>query len=135
MSSSNERVITVTEWRDEGLRRFGGGPENWKNWRFQCPVCKHIATPADFEKLGADPQLAYQECIGRHLTKGQRASDLAEVPDASGNHAPCDYAAYGLFRLGQLVLDDAGKEVPVFPFADALNTVQPLDKKEGEHNV
>ncbi len=120
MTPSNEHVITVTEWRDEGLRRFGGGEVNWKNWRFQCPVCQHIATPADFEALGADPQLAYQECIGRHLPKEQRASNLAEEPTRDGKTAPCDYAAYGLFRLGQTVQDDVGKEVPVFPFADAL---------------
>ncbi len=114
------RDIPVAEWLAEGLRRFGGGKENWKAWRFQCPVCKHVATPAEFQALGAEPQLAYQECIGRQLPKDQCASDLAETPTADGKKSPCNYAAYGLFRFGLTVLNDAGKPVPVLPFADAL---------------
>lgn len=109
--------IPVAEWLDEGRKLFGNDKTLWSTWRFKCPVCGHVQTPADFEALGIDPQKAYQECIGRHLKS--RASNLGSTPGKDGNKSPCDYAVYGLFRLGSLVIPEGGgAPVPVFPFTD-----------------
>lgn len=102
-----------TEWLAEGRRRFGKDADRWQ---FRCPVCGNIQTMEDFERVGADPHSAYQECIGRHLPS--RASNLAGTPAKDGKKSPCDYAAYGLFQFGWKVINEAGKAVPVFPFAD-----------------
>ena len=101
------------EWLAEGRRRFGDDP---KSWQFRCPVCGNIQTMQDFEQVGAEPHSAYQECIGRHLPS--RASNLAGTPAKDGKKSPCDFAAYGLFQFGWKVINEAGKAVPVFPFAD-----------------
>ena len=108
-------VIPVAHWLEDGKQRFGAG---WMAWRFQCPVCKHVQTPADFKAIGADPQEAYQECIGRKLPKSECARDLSGTPAANGQRSPCDYAAFGLFRLGILVQGEGPKPTPVFPFAE-----------------
>lgn len=64
-------------------------------WRFVCPRCGHVATPDDFRSLGADAQLAAQECIGR----AQHPDPTDEWWDAvkMGEQQPCDWVAYGLF--------------------------------------
>ena len=76
-----------------------------------CPACGNIATPAEFKALGANPDDAAQECIGRamkprmHLETGKK---------------PCDWAAYGLFKTlgkGMLVQFEDGKTIETFEFA------------------
>ena len=109
----NNQPMPVSEWLAEGKRRFGNDP---KLWQFRCPVCGNIQTMQDFMQVGAQAQSAYQECIGRHLPN--RASNLAGTPSKDGKKSPCDYAAYGLFQFGWKVINEAGKAVPVFPFAD-----------------
>lgn len=101
-----------------GPKLFGPGETEWMKWRFQCPICGHVQTPADFKAIGSDGQSAYQECIGRH-TKGAR--DFATKPGKNGQKSPCDYATYGLFRIGDTVqFDDLTlKPITVFPFARA----------------
>jgi hypothetical protein len=107
--------IPVAEWLTEARRLFGDDP---KKWKFQCPVCGNIQTPEDFKQVGADPQSVYQECIGRHMPKSDRASNFADTPAKNGNKSPCDYAAYGLFQFGRKVIPEGGgKPTPVFPFA------------------
>ena len=109
------RHWTQAEWLAEGSRLFGPGETNWINWRFQCPICGHIQTPAEFKAIGVDGRRAYRECIGRH-TKG--ANDFANKPGANGQKSPCDYAAFGLFRIGDTVqYDSMIKPITVFPFA------------------
>ena len=57
--------ITATEWYDEGRELFG---VDKLGWRFRCPGCGHVQTPADFAQYrakGATPATAYKECIGR----------------------------------------------------------------------
>lgn len=69
------------EWNAEGIRLFG---PRVRDWRFRCPKCGEISTPADFHALGIDQsragELAAVNCIGRHT-------------DARG----CDWSAGGLF--------------------------------------
>ncbi len=106
-------TVSVSEWRSEGERRFG---TDLLKWKFQCPVCGHVQTPADFRKIGADPEDSYQQCIGRK--RKDCARDFARVPAKDGGLHPCDYAAYGLFQLGNFVSLDDGKLICVFPFAE-----------------
>lgn len=110
----DRRRWTIEEWRAENSRLFGDGQGNWRKWRFECPICGHVQTPGDFEALGVDMNLAYQECIGRHMKAS--ATEFATVPGPNGVKSPCNYAAYGLFRFGHVVIAADGAAIPVFPF-------------------
>lgn len=92
---------SLDEWLKEAEARFG--PDEGKI-AFRCPACGHIQTLKDFKDHGIDPNLAYQECIGRHV-KG----------------VGCDWTAYGLLRSSNIVVTEDGKEVHVFAFADPLS--------------
>jgi len=35
-------------------------------WAFKCPACGKVSTIQEFKDAGADPNDAYQTCIGRH---------------------------------------------------------------------
>ena len=122
----DNQQIPVAEWLSEGKRRFGEDP---KLWQFRCPVCGNVQTMEDFKQVGAEPQSAYQECIGRHLQN--RASNLAGTPSKDGKTAPCDFAAYGLFQFGWKVVSEGGKVVPVFPFADPSSPDRPKTSQAG----
>lgn len=100
--------MTIQEWREEGIRRFGN---NIKNWKFRCPACGHVASVSDFAELGKNFDSAYRECIGR--VKGKGSSRL-------GDNSGCNWTAYGLFgSLGEgIIVVDGREEIEVFPFAD-----------------
>lgn len=102
--------MSHADWAAEGARRFG---TDKKLWKFQCPICGNIATPTDFNDAGADPTLATQHCIGRHV---------AERTEAFGDGKtgkPCDYAAYGLFQVAPIRVQAGGaKPVHCFAFAN-----------------
>jgi hypothetical protein len=114
--------MTVAVWLQKGRELFG---DDWSKWRFECPCCGNVQTPADFAAIGAEPQGAYQECIGRHTVN--RAKNLGSVAAADGAKSPCDYAAYGLFNAlrGHKVLSDSGKTVSTLPFAVTGSAVHP----------
>lgn len=102
-------IISIAEWREEGVRRFGDDPRNWK---FRCPACGHVSSVADFMELGKTAELAYQECIGRLTGKGS---------PKSGDSSGCNWAAYGLFGTlgkGRTIVTEKGREIEVFDFAD-----------------
>ena len=87
------------EWLAKGRELFG---KDMLKWRFKCPRCGRVQTPEDFHKFkekGAQPDTAYQECMGRH--------DLA---------VKCDWAAFGLFKGPDFVCVADG-EIAVFKFA------------------
>jgi len=99
--------MTKDEWFTEGKRLFG---ENWDDWRFVCPVCKHVAAIKDFRQYkdqGAGANSATCECIGRYTG----------AKDSVNGSQPCDYAGYGLFRLSPVRVLDDGKTVHSFAFA------------------
>lgn len=101
---------TLQEWLQEGKTIFGN---DFKNWWFVCPSCGHIASIQDFIDLGYDGNLAYQECIGR--VNGNRKQFNKD------NAKGCDWAAYGLFGTcgkGRVVINENGKKVEVFDFAE-----------------
>lgn len=101
------RTITYWEWEAEGLLRFG--PDKLK-WKFECPVCHHVAEVADWEKLDAKNWAAFA-CVGRWM-KDCRVAFGGDGP------GPCDYTGGGLFKLNPVivVLPD-GVEMPTFEFA------------------
>lgn len=88
---ATEAMTTQTraEWLGEAVRRFGQNPQGW---RFVCPACGNVQTPAAFKAIGVDPRRAYQECIGRYLPADQARSGLD-----SGGEGPCDWTAFGLY--------------------------------------
>lgn len=101
---------TVNEWLEEGEKLFGADKMKWK---FECPACGHVASIGDFKEHGADPNDAYQKCIGRVNGKGTKnQKDLGDG---------CNWAAYGLFGTigkGRTVISDEGNEVSVFDYAN-----------------
>lgn len=106
--------LSEEEWLAKGTKLFG---EDKLNWRFKCPLCKNVQTAEDFRKhkdKGATPSSVYQECIGRYEGGCRAFGSNAKTAKKS----PCDYAAYGLFNIGDIVKKPDGKEVTVFPFAE-----------------
>jgi hypothetical protein len=103
-------VMTYDEWITEGKRLFG---DDFQNWKFKCPICANVAAVSDYQKYkdqGANPNSATCECIGRY----QGAHGFAK-----GGKGPCDYAAYGLFRIPGVVVETAdGKKIIAFAFSD-----------------
>lgn len=101
VDDTKKKVMTRQEWLEEGNRRFGA---DFMNWKFQCPMCEHIASIQEFKDIGADPNCAYQECIGRYIGKGSPKKD-----DSSG----CNWVAYGLLGIpngkGIIVISESGE--------------------------
>jgi hypothetical protein len=100
-------TMTHEEWLAEGARRFG---EDHAKWRFKCPVCGHIATPADWRAAGApDTSIAFS-CVGRWLPSCKDAF-------SKSGKGPCNYAGGGLFKLNPItVIGEDGAEVQAFEF-------------------
>lgn len=114
--TETKQILTNTEWRAEGVRRFG--TEDIMQWKFRCPSCGTESSPADFEKLDANPRRAAHECIGRiHLELGPRFGLRID-----GNSKPCNWTAGGMFRLASVVEIEGieGKPTLAFPFADYI---------------
>ena len=110
VEDTTHKIMTIQEWREEGTRRFG---EDYMDWKFERPMCGHIASIRDFMEAGAKgPNCACQECLGRYTGKGS-----PKAGDASG----CNWAAYGLFGIpngkGMIVLDEEGIGKECFAFA------------------
>ncbi|MFA7254105.1 MAG: VVA0879 family protein [Patescibacteria group bacterium] len=103
--------MALAEWQEKGRQLFG---KDFLKWRFACPCCGHVASVADFVGLGAAPECAYQECIGRHKGAGEMK------PQGEG---PCNYAAYGLFHLSPVVVQAGDHEVQAFGFAAPIEAL------------
>ena len=94
---------TLYEWRAEATSRFGDNPANWS---FRCPKCGRDTTNREMLEAckaeGTDGRdLAYQECIGRHLPSGG-----------------CNWCSYGFLKINDtVVIAPDGREVPVFDFS------------------
>ena len=109
------KQTTLKEWQEEACARFG---EDFRKWKFRCPACGHEQSIQDFLDIGADPNSAFQDCIGRHMGKGS---------PVKGDSSGCNWAAYGFFGTmgkGRTVIMEDGKTVEVFAFAG----------EEGEEN-
>jgi hypothetical protein len=104
--------ISYENWMVEGQRRFG---EDFMNWRFECPVCHHVASVQDYQPFkdrGADANSATCECIGRYIPGSRKAFEET-------GKGPCDYAGYGLFRLSPVMVTAAPDIAPRHCFAFA----------------
>lgn len=116
---------TLAEWMNDGKELFG---EDYSNWKFKCPACGHISSIQQFKESDADPNDAYQVCIGRVNGKGTKnQTDLGYG---------CNWAAYGLFKTigkGRTVVTDEGKEVKVFDFALESGSSSTNRKGSGEN--
>lgn len=95
-----KKVLTLEEWHEKGKKLFG--TEDFKEWKFVCPVCKNVQTYKDFEGLVDEPETYfYFSCIGR-------------VKDGVG----CDWTLGGLLQIHETeVISEEGKNIPVFEFA------------------
>jgi hypothetical protein len=101
--------MDVVAWRAEAVKRFGPDP---MGWRFVCPVCKYVASVADWKTAGASEGEVAFSCVGRHLG-GRRAFE-------ERGKGPCDYTGGGLFRLNpQPVTAEDGTTHNLFDFAPA----------------
>lgn len=109
----NTPQMTYAEWEEEGKRRFG---EDIFKWKFQCPICKNVATVEDykpFKDQGATPDSATCQCIGRFTGAKRKAFGDPVTPGQ-----PCDYALFGLFRLpGVIITFPDGHKKMSFAFA------------------
>ena len=103
MGISSGKTYTLDEWLKEGIGLFG---RDRRKWQFVCPSCKRTQSVRSLEQYadqGATPEDVYRHCIGR-FSGGLK-----------GPHK-CDWAAYGLSRGPDFVIDEDGDELPVFQF-------------------
>jgi hypothetical protein len=105
-------MITLTrqQWEAAGASRYGTDRMQWK---FRCPSCGHIATPADYRSAGAPENAVAFSCVGRW--SGSESEAFA------GKKGPCNYAGGGLFRLNPIAVTDGANKHEMFDFADPLS--------------
>jgi hypothetical protein len=110
MATPSATTMTFEQWTAEGQRRFGA---DRNRWRFVCPCCGHVATPADWRAAGAsDGEIAFS-CVGRHVDGARKAFEERGV-------GPCSYAGGGLFKLNPVTITAPdGTEHSMFAFAAA----------------
>lgn len=92
MPREQVREITQDQWEAEGKRRFG---EDWMDWKFVCPMCKHVASMKDWKEVGASEGEVAFSCVGRHMEEARSAM-------FSKGGGPCDYTGGGLFQLNPI---------------------------------
>lgn len=63
--------MVIAEWRAE-FERLGD-----LDCKFVCPNCGLTSSPNDFGEVGAHPERAAKECIGRHIS--ERGCDWAPI--------------------------------------------------------
>jgi len=97
---------SVEAWRAEAVRLFGPDP---MAWRFECPVCHHIASLKDWMDAGAPESAAAFSCLGRWTGADRQAFGGGK------KKGPCNYAGGGLFKLNPVAI--TGVPHNVFAFA------------------
>jgi len=113
-----QRTTTLEAWLAEGHELFG---DDIMTWRFVCPACRHIQSPADLlPHLPEDPQrdtkrraaeLSYGICIGR--LKGAKRQAFGGSCEAQG---PCDYTSGGLFNINPVLVQTDEGVIAAFEF-------------------
>ncbi|MDR3406344.1 MAG: VVA0879 family protein [Chthoniobacter sp.] len=106
----SRRSITVDQWNEEGVRRYGRPA---RKWQFVCPSCRTAQSGEDLFALGLDNDIVLGalafSCIGRFrgATKG------------------CDWTLGGLLHIHELeIVDENGKAHPRFEFANYESGVE-----------
>jgi hypothetical protein len=66
-----EELIDMSEadWLAEGRRRFGW---DMMQWKFVCPICKHVQTVLDFKPYAGCRTDAQRASVLAPLSKGMR---------------------------------------------------------------
>ena len=108
-------VLTLEQWLEEGLKRFGRDANRWK---FVCPSCGHIASVADWRNSGALEGAVAFSCVGRWMSLG-KAAERAAFRRAGG---PCNYAGGGLIGLNPVQVMKDGVIHRLFEFAKGEKT-------------
>jgi hypothetical protein len=96
--------MTHAEFLAEAKQRFG---DSALDIAFTCPNCGDVAAISEFAPEHRDR--AGQECIGRTLG----------ALNAGYNGRGCDWTAYGLFCGPWTVVLPSGRDLHIFPLADA----------------
>lgn len=104
------KALTRDEWVTEAKRRFG---EDVYNWKFVCPVCKHVASVRDWKTAGAPEGAVGFSCVGRWIEGSRSAFE-------DSGKGPCTYAGGGLFALNPVSVVHEKKTMGYFEFADSL---------------
>lgn len=111
-STSRSRVTyeSHTIWKAWAILKFG---TDARYWAFQCPACGWVSTARNFEDVSADPACVSVDCIGLYLPGSQD-------PFSGDMHknAPCIYSVHGPVNLGDYIVNDGGRIIPVIPFAN-----------------
>ena len=109
------RKILLKDWLAEGYKLFG---KDERAWKFKCSNCGHIQSIGDFIELREkgiseiNPESAYFSCIGRFDSRLQKVGQIGDKT------SPCNYTLGGLLCFAHtFVVDEEGKEHPVFEFA------------------
>lgn len=109
-------ALPHAEWEAEARSRFG---DDKMQWAFVCPICKTVTGVEEyraFKALGATPEDAGYNCIGRFMPRALMHRAFSTTKQKKTG--PCDYTAGGLFRFAPVrVLLDDGRILSVFDFA------------------
>lgn len=108
--SEQPPVYTEAQWKEITTKRFGEDPLQWK---FICPVCKYVASVAEWKEAGAPEGAVGFSCVGRWKKLKRDAFD-------GSGPGPCNYAGGGLFQLNPIYVERPdGKVIRVFDWAPA----------------
>lgn len=92
------------------VRQFGEDP---RFFAYTCPSCGDVSCAQDFIDIGADPDRAGQECVGRSLSALSRALTSRDN-GRSTTRRGCNRAAYGLIPAPWKIEYGDGKYFHVF---------------------
>ena len=74
VEDTTHKIMTIQEWREEGTRRFG---EDYMDWKFECPMCGHIASIRDFMEAGAKgPTVPVRSALEDIRERGPRRREM-----------------------------------------------------------
>jgi len=108
------RTTTYEQWLSDAKARFG---DNAMDWRFECPVCHHVASVKDWRDAKAPEGAVAFSCVGAYTNAPARKAF------EEGGTGPCNYAGGGLFKLNPVtVTGGPGGDHTVFEFASAEAT-------------
>lgn len=93
-------TLSLDEWKAKGKELFG--TDDYREWKFVCPMCKNVQSYKDFEGVTDEPQdYMFFSCIGRFKEK-----------------IGCDWTLGGLLQIHKTeVIDEEGKPHAVMEFA------------------
>lgn len=116
-------ILTQAAWVKRARELFG---DDQLTWRFICPICKHVATVADWKNAGAPEGAVAFSCVGRWLPDARKAFGKDTGP------GPCDYTGGGLFRLNPVTVVLPGdRTMQVFDFAPPADKADSHDRGGG----